>query len=207
MFYLAYWLWTRRFWLKRQWQLQQRKKGGKTKYEELVVFDDRIQTIYRVALPIDDLYDKLGATSRYVCDTSVPKYIGAGITYLAAIPLLGLLFWLAGLDVIIVTLLAMTLATPASLPGWMFGPVFGPKPQWLSVRTEDGEIQPFDLGEYFQPDDPEASFISEMLQLRDLRMVLSGGPSKQQKIQLAVTVTLLVCLVVVLFFVLTVFSG
>jgi len=204
MSYLIYWIYTRRFWLRRQWQLRLRRPK-EPRYEELVIFDDDAVDIYRVKLPVTELYDNLGRSARFIADTRTPQYAGAAAAYMVAIPLMGLPWFLLGVELILVTILAMSIATIFAVPGWYIGPLWGPKPQWIAVRTEDG-IEPFDLDGYFSPDDPEASFVAEMLQMRDLKMVLSAGQSKMQQLQLAATITLVVCLVVALFFFLTVFQ-
>ena len=206
MMYFVWWVYENRHRLKRRWQLA-RSKPPKTLYEQIVVFDDAVQEIYRVQLPIDELYENLGPDARYIADTRMPNYMGAGLVYLAAIPLLGLPWYFVGIDIIITTILAISTALPFAVAGWYVGPIWGPKPQWVAMRYETGELEKFDIEAYFSPDDPEASFTAEMLKMRDLRMVLSGGTSRTQKIQLAVTVTLLVCLIIVLFFFLTVFGG
>lgn len=204
--YAAYWIHRHRFWLKRRWQIRRRRpKVERVKYEELVIFDDDAADIYRVALPVEELYEHMNSNARFIPDTRMPQYAGAGAAYLVGIPVMGLPWFLLGVDIIVVALLAVCLAMVFAVPGWIVGPMFGPKPQWIGVRTGDG-IKPFDLDGYFSPDDPEASFVAEMLQMRDLKMVLSAGKSKMQQIQLAATITLVVCLVVALFFFVTVFQ-
>ena len=199
-----------RHWL-RYWRVTQKRRRQlnerKPRFEELVVFCEIERDIFRVRLPIDDLYKNLGARARFVCDTSTPQYVGAGLAYLAAVPVIALPIFLLGYDIIMSTVVGVLLASSAALPGWIVGPKFGPKPQWLSVRREDGTIAPFDINGYYSPSDPEASFIAEMMQMRDLRMVLSGGQSRQQKLQIALFVVLLVCLVIALFFFVTVLEG
>lgn len=171
------------------------------------MFCQRERDIFRVRLPMDELYDKLGARARFVCDTSKPQYVGAGLAYLAAVPVIALPIFLMGYDIIMSSVVGVLLASSAALPGWLVGPRFGPKPQWLSTRDEDGEVKPFDINSYYKPSDPEASFIAEMMEMRDLRMVLSGGRSKTQKLQITLFVVLLVCLVIALFFFVVVLGG
>lgn len=230
MTYLIWWIWTRRYYIKRRWQLSQRSKRDQVVFEQIIVYDEDIEDTYRVALPVSELYEHLGAAARYICDSRIGPWLGAGITslsglvlvmlpsilvpaagqYIAIIPLLGpfIFGFLAffAYNLVVSMFFALLLSPLFAAPGWWLGQRFSPKPQWLATK-KDGDISPFDLDDYFSQDNPEASFLAEFLQQRDIRLVLSGGQSKTQQLQLAATVTLVVCLVVALFFFVTVFQG
>ena len=187
-------------------ELRRRRRRDAVIYEQVIVYDDRLDIIYRVAVPLPLLYERLGHSARYINDSKTPRYIGAITAFVAAMPLIGGPLLLLGMNLVIVAFIAMAIGFMAMLPGWMIAPRWGPQPQWLASRSVDGEIEAFDLEAYFSQDDPEASFIAEMLALRDVRQILAGGRSKTATVQLTATVILVMCLVVALFFFVIVFS-
>ena len=187
-------------------RLSLRRKPKPPPYEEVIVFDDDEAAIYRVSLPAPDLLEAFGRAARYVPDTMMPRYIGAiaatGAGWLVASQAF---YWLLLMPMVTSMVLGVLIAFWMAMPGWVIGPKFGPKPQWLARRVK-GELKPLDPFTYFKSDHPEASFAAEMLELRDLRMIMSGGRSKQQKMILTTLVILLGSLVAAFFFMVMIFS-
>ena len=181
-------------------------KEEKTRWEDVIVFDDDIQTIYRASMPVPELDATLGRTARFQADTTAPRYIGAGVG-------MGILWVLAGLFLFMMTrslmfaaIAGIFLAWPGGGVGWIIGPRFGPRPQWLCRKIE-GEIVLLNTEAYMSTEHPEASFVAEMMGMRDMRFLLSGGHSKREKLVLSSLLVMLACLIGALFFFIVVFSG
>ena len=181
-------------------------KAAKPKFEEIVVFDEDHEQIYRVALPRAVIADHLDSTARYLPDTQMPRYIGAAAGYgcmlfAMSVAFLFLLQW----PLVAAVVMSVTLGVPGALPGWMLGPRFGPKPQWLAIR-ENGEIKRLPVEDYTEGDHPEASFAAELMQMRDLKFIYRGGASKVQRFILTSLLILLGSLLMAFFFMILIFT-
>ena len=179
----------------------------KSPYEEVVVFDEDNGRIFRVAMPHDEIAANLSASARYMPDTLMPRYIGAALGYAGVCGALMVTFFflLQWLLVPAITFSAM-FGVLGALPGWLIGPRFGPKSQWIAQRI-DGDIIDMPVKDYTGGDHPEASFAYELMQMRDLKFLYSGGASRQQKMILTTLIITLGCLVFGLFFIVMVFSS
>ena len=185
---------------------RRQRKEKPPPFEELIVFDDDEQSIYRVSLPAPELLERFGRASRYVPDTTMPRYVGAVIAMAATwLTASQVFYWVLILPMANSMVFGVLLSFWMALPGWMIGPKFGPKPQWLARRV-DGKFASLNPYEYFAPDHPEASFAAEMLELRDVRLIMQGGRTKQQKMILTTLIILLGSLIAAFFFMIVIFS-
>ena len=197
-----YWPQIRAF-LLRLYEANRKERKEVIPYEEVVVYDDDMGAIYRVALPLSDLYEYLGAPARYICDSNAARLIGAGCGAGIGLLVFGLVGWfflMPSLGMVVMLMLCFALSLFMAFPGWVVAPRWGPKPQWLAYR-KGKELGAFNVSKFVQPDDPEASFVAELISMRDVKLIMSGGQSKTQQYALVAIVTLIVCLVVALFFV------
>lgn len=193
--------------LRKRWR--ERRAARAIPRETLVVYDTPLMTVYRVSLPIAELYDHLGPHTRYVCPSLAPYVGGAalgGIGVLLALS--GAFWWLWGSIVLAVTL-ALVPAFCAAGAGWLMGPkLIKFEPHWLSVRNKDGEVVPFDISQYLAPDDPEASFTAEVLKMDDfVKTFTTEKGGGRTFVQLGSVGLMLVCGLIVLFLVLAVVGG
>lgn len=176
-------------------------------YEELIVFDDDDDDIFRVAVPVGELYKELGHNSRYINDSKIADLVGAMLGYMVGTLISGLACWFIFNNLIVTAFFSMFFGAPLFIfPGWWFGKRYAPRPQWLA-RKIGGEVIPIDTEAYFHPDDPEASFVAEMMAGRDVKFVLAGGKNREQQLALMTLVILVIALIVALFFFVNVFSG
>jgi hypothetical protein len=176
------------------------------RWEDVIVFDDDIQTIYRASMPVTELDATLGRTARFQADTTAPRYIGAGICMGILWVVIGLVLFLMTRSLMFAAISSVFLAWPGGGVGWIIGPRFGPRPQWLCRKIE-GEIVLLNTEAYMSTEHPEASFVAEMMGMRDMRFLLSGGHSKREKLVLTSLLVMMGCLIFALFFFIIVFSG
>ena len=202
--------------------------------EQLVIFDDDANRIWRVELPRSELLEHFDHRSRYVRSDFAPEIIGV-LIMLGFGWFLGFTFWYM---IIPAPMFDMIMgAGPAFLigaPGWWIGPLFGPKAHWMARRS-NGRLLPLLHGmvlvEPDRPPDPDgtseriaetvavyerivmegvevltAEVMYEVMEMRDEKAMVTSGLSRWQKIALTGVFTLLGSMVVALFFFGAVFS-
>lgn len=195
------------FWRSIAGSVRHRRNRSKPIYEEVIIYDDDRRQIYRVALPISVIAEKIDANARYVPNTMTPRYVGAasGLAISWIVMSTALLFALQW-PIVAAIIMSSALAGFGMLPGWLLGARFGPRPQWI-VRLADGDFTAMPIEGYGGNDHPDASFVSEIREQRDLKYIYRGGQSKTQKLILGSLIMIFGCLVVAFFFMIIVFTG
>ena len=177
--------------------------------------------IYRAYLPQEELRDHIDVRARYTPDTIAPHVLGM-IIGAVVMALLFYVFWQFWFPRSTAFILAGVFGVLAGIPiGLIGGPKLGPRPMWVVRRSSNGK-----KGSTFSPvltrlAEPEwtvgkktveggevralipqidsASGLYEATEARDEHDMWSTKDSNWEKLEMGLIVTLLVCMVAVLF--------